>query len=505
MATGKPAYAQYAIPIGEDMMPSRPATRRFRMSCNVLAAWMAIATTGNAFGWSASGVVRSATGAPLAGVVVSVKDSASVPTVTTGATGSFTISSGAATGIDMDAVRNSIAIRKEGNYLLIRSPGQESTDLTLIDLSGAVLWRAHVALNAGEARVSMPVRTTAAILRMHRGDDVLSWSMMLQRDDGWVASSSSSQPALSARSAAAFPTLLFKKSGYQDTSYAMTSNAATGLQIVLRDAVAVATCPDAKLSAGDFNKTVSVKGVPRSYILHVPSGYKGTSAVPLVVDFHPIGGSATAEEGASPYKAVADADGAVTVYPNGIQSANMGQAWNVGPCCTTADDTDFARTLVEETKKLACINPKRVYAVGFSMGGGMTHYSACHLADVFAATAPAAFDLLTANVDACKPTRPITMVIFRSTGDPVVSYAGAYSSAVTGMPITFLGAKASFKKWAELDKCTGSPSAEDANGCSTYSTCADGVQVTLCTKQGGGHDYGNASVGWPILKKYTLP
>jgi len=487
------------------MSPSRPATRKQSLPSGALAVWVAIAAAGSAFGWNASGVVRSTTGTPLAGVVVSVKDSASVPTVTTDASGSFSIASGNPTGLTTDALRNSIAVRREGSDLLIRCPGQESTELTLTDLNGTLLWRAHVVLNAGEARVSVPVRSTAAILRMHRGDEILSWSMILQREDGWVASSSSSSLALAARSAAAFPTLLFKKSGYQDTSYAMTSSAATGLPIVLHDAATVATCPDAKLSAGDFNKTLSVKGVSRSYILHVPSGYKGTSAVPLVVDFHPIGGSATAEEGASPYKAVADADGAVTVYPNGIQSPNMGQAWNVGPCCTTADDTAFARALVAETKKLACINPKRVYAVGFSMGGGMTHYSACHLADVFAATAPAAFDLLTANVDACKPSRPITMVIFRSTGDGVVSYNGANSSVVTGMPITFLGAKASFKKWADLDKCTGSPSTEDANGCSTYSTCADGVQVTLCTKQGGGHDYGNATVGWPILKKYTLP
>lgn len=486
------------------MSPSRPATRKQSLPSGALAVWMAIAAAGSAFGWNASGVVRSATGTPLAGVVVSVKDSASVPTVTTDASGNFSIASGNPTGMSMDAARNSIAVRREGNDLLIRCPGQESTELTLTDLNGTLLWRAHVVLNAGEARVSVPVRSTAAILRMHRGDDVLSWSMMLQREDGWLASSSSPS-ALAARSAATFPTLLFKKNGYQDTSYAMTSSAATGLQVVLRDAAAVTTCPDAKLSAGDQNKTISVKGVNRSYILHVPSGYKGTTAVPLVVDFHPIGGSATAEEGASPYKAVADADGAITVYPNGLQSPNLGQAWNVQGCCTTADDTAFARALVAETKKLACINPKRVYAVGFSMGGGMTHYSACHLADIFAATAPAAFDLLKQNVDACKPVRPITMVIFRSTGDGVVSYNGAHSAMVTGMAIDFLGAKQTAAKWAEFDKCTGSPSAEDANGCSTYSSCADGVQVTLCTKQGGGHDYGNASVGWPILKKYTLP
>ena len=84
-------------------------------------------------------------------------------------------------------------------------------------------------------------------------------------------------------------------------------------------------------------------------------------------------------------------------------------------------------------------------------------------------------------------------------------YAGGASSVVAGMPVTFLGAKATRDKWAEIDQCTGSASAEDSNGCATYSTCKDGVQVTLCTKQGGGHEPGNASVGWPVIKKYTLP
>jgi polyhydroxybutyrate depolymerase len=124
---------------------------------------------------------------------------------------------------------------------------------------------------------------------------------------------------------------------------------------------------------------------------------------------------------------------------------------------------------------------------------------------VFAAVAPAAFDLLEENVPDCQPARPITVVSFRGTSDPIVTYEGGYSAVVSGMPITFLGAQATFEKWAEFNACSGSPSAEDSNGCSTYSECQDGTEVVLCTKQGGGHEAGNASVAWPILKRHTLP
>ena len=58
---------------------------------------------------------------------------------------------------------------------------------------------------------------------------------------------------------------------------------------------------------------------------------------------------------------------------------------------------------------------------------------------------------------------------------------------------------------AQINRGTGSPSAEHSNICSTCSSCEGSVPVTLQAKQGGTYEPGNASVGWPVLKKYTLP
>jgi polyhydroxybutyrate depolymerase len=265
------------------------------------------------------------------------------------------------------------------------------------------------------------------------------------------------------------------------------------------------TCPASVLPPGDTNKTVEVNGTSRSYVLHVPAAYDGTKAVPLIIDFHGLTGNGPGQRSGSPYPAQTDAEGVIMAFPSGLAGPS-GAAWNVGPCCVAnVDDVAFAKTLVAEVSKSACIDPKRVYATGFSMGGGMSHYLACHAADVFAAVAPAAFDLLEENVDDCEPARPISIVSFRSTGDGVVDYDGGYSAVVPGMPITFLGAEATFEKWADINECPSPASAANGQGCSTYSGCQGGVEVTLCTKQGGGHDQGTASVGWPLLKKYTLP
>ena len=454
-----------------------------------------------AFGWSASGTVRSTTGTPLSGVTVSVPETPSL-TTTTSATGTFTLSG--TTGIRLAPARASNwSARVHAGELEIQAPGDGPLALDLLDGRGRTFWTTSAMATNGFAKVQLPagLRPAAAVLRVAGLNQEFHVALVVGPEGARVA-----PHIVAPRAAATWPTLLFRKTGFCDTTHALTDETSTNLSIAMRDTTPVATtCPSPKLAAGDQTRTIQVGGVSRTYILHVPSSYTGTSAIPLLVDYHPIGGSASGQLSGSPYKSRTDAEGAISAYPNGLASPNMGQAWNVKGCCTNANDTGFARALVADVKKVACVDPKRVYAAGFSMGGGMTHFTACHLADVFAAGAPAAFDLLKQNVDICKPSRPLTMVMFRGTNDNVVPYAGGYSAVVQGMAIDFLGAKATFQKWASLNQCTGSPSAEDGNGCSTYSTCAGGVQVTLCTKQGGGHEQGNAAVGWPILKKYTMP
>jgi polyhydroxybutyrate depolymerase len=249
---------------------------------------------------------------------------------------------------------------------------------------------------------------------------------------------------------------------------------------------------------------VQVGADSRSYVLHVAPAYDGTRATPLIVDFHGIGSSGADERGTSPYPAVVDPEGVVMAFPDGLRGP-IGTGWNVGPCCVAnVDDVAFTRAMVAQIQSVACIDPARVYAVGVLTGGGMAHYVACRAADVFAAVAPAAFDLLQENVGDCNPPRPITVISFRGTADSRVPYAGGPSSLVPGMPITFLGAQGTFEAWARIDRCVGAASQPDAAGCSSYAGCQGGVEVILCTKEGGREEPGDASIAWPVLARHTL-
>ena len=267
----------------------------------------------------------------------------------------------------------------------------------------------------------------------------------------------------------------------------------------------VVDCSGKTAKAGKKNMSVTVDGKRRTFIMYVPDTYDGTKPVPLLVDYHQIGGSGQGQFNDTKYRLQTDAEGVITLYPDGTKSADprkMGPGWNVGPCCSDDDDVKFSREMIAAVEEIACVDKKRVYAAGYSMGGGMTNHVACFMSDVFAAVAPAAMDLNTTNSAKCNPERPIPIIMFRGTNDNVCKYQGGDSGYGDGL--NFLGAEKNFKFWVEKNGCEGSPS-KNSDDCQEYSKCKDGTKVVLCTKQGGGHDQGDANIGWPFLKQFKLP
>jgi poly(3-hydroxybutyrate) depolymerase len=267
-----------------------------------------------------------------------------------------------------------------------------------------------------------------------------------------------------------------------------------------------AQCPSTNtLKAGDSSLTLQHGGRNRSYRVYVPSSVKSGTAVPLVFDFHGHGGSATQEESASGWKKKADQVGFVVVYPEGID-----KSWNVGSCCGLAmsenvDDVGFTRAMIEAISKAACIDAKRVYATGMSNGAGFAQRLACQAADVIAAIAAASADLVT---DPCTPARPISELSVRGLDDTMVAYAGGKTGS-TGWYSP--GAKGTLELWKEINECTGSVQTT-RQYCETYSSCAAGVEITLCSLPDTGHDTYNNAVGmsvpdvaWEMFQRQPMP
>ena len=232
--------------------------------------------------------------------------------------------------------------------------------------------------------------------------------------------------------------------------------------------------------------------------MHVPNSYPTDRRVPLVIRFHGLSGNGGAEIN-SGYRGVADREGFILAAPSGV-----GGAWNVGPCCTndsSVDDVVFAKAIVEDVARVANIDRSRVYATGFSMGGGMTHYLACHASDTFAAFAPEAFDLLQENVNQCNPPRAVPLLSQRAANDGLVRYNGG-QDCLTGTCINFLGAVATNDVWKQKNGCTSQTTQQGQ--CVISTQCTDGVEVGLCTNNAN-HSPADANIGWNFMSQFTLP
>lgn len=269
-------------------------------------------------------------------------------------------------------------------------------------------------------------------------------------------------------------------------------------------------CPDtlAALAAGDHTATLQHDGRARTYLLHVPSGVTGTVPTALVLDLHGAGGNGRQQRQMSGWDAVADREGFLAVYPDGIDGY-----WNVDDtCCGTAgreriDDVGFLRAIVEELGRASCIDRRRIYVTGFSNGGGLTHRMGCDAADLVAAIAPSDTDLRT---QPCQASRPISMIEFRGLDDTLEPYEGGVVGPPGGQYVS-PGGPGSLALWAEINECTGTPATTERY-CETYTQCAGGVETTLCSLPGVGHGcYNNtlgfdvASVAWSVFERQPLP
>lgn len=165
--------------------------------------------------------------------------------------------------------------------------------------------------------------------------------------------------------------------------------------------------------------------------------------------------------------------------------------WEYGP--GSADMTWVSEVLTDVESSL-CVDKRRVYVTGLSMGAFATSSIGCQFADRVAAIAPVSG---LRDFSWCRPSRPVPVIAFHGTDDAIVPYAGqsnsgsasgsaavAENTGVGPKPVTDNAAA-----WARRDGCTGGPErttiASDVV-LDRYS-CPSGVDVHLYSIIGGGH------------------
>jgi poly(hydroxyalkanoate) depolymerase family esterase len=126
----------------------------------------------------------------------------------------------------------------------------------------------------------------------------------------------------------------------------------------------------------------------RTYKKYVPTGADGSTEVPLVVMLHGCTQSPDQFKDETRMNEVAEAETFVVIYPDQTTSAHYNECWQwFNDANTTRANGELAliKGMVNDVKADHAIDDSRVYAAGFSAGGGFVPNLVVEYADVFAA------------------------------------------------------------------------------------------------------------------------
>lgn len=234
--------------------------------------------------------------------------------------------------------------------------------------------------------------------------------------------------------------------------------------------------------------TIVSGGQNRTYLIHLPGGYRAGSPTPVVLAFHGRKGTGNDIEAFSGI----DALNAIAVYPRGLPTAGDHEtAWQGAPGAS-ADDVRFVSDLLDRLRVTLCVDPHRVFATGKSEGGGFAALLSCRLPDRIAAFATVSAAFYPGTQAGCASARPVPIVDFHGTGDTIMKYGGGTSHQQHYPSIP--DQMASF---ATRDHCTGSSSSPIGPDVTrlTWHGCAPGAALEHYRIAGGGHTWPGAPAG----------
>lgn len=227
---------------------------------------------------------------------------------------------------------------------------------------------------------------------------------------------------------------------------------------------------------GDHKLSMPWDGKDRTYLLHAPPDFNPGTPIPVVIALHFYPGDGAGIRETSGLDAVADREGFLAVYPDGVNSG-----FNALVCCGAEDDVGFVRALVEQLRGTWGADPDRVYATGISNGGDLSYRLAVELPGVFAAIAPVSGGFLGPKPQdaAYAPKTPVSVLTFIGGQD---RYAADFEAGLA--------------TWHQRKGCRpGGRDAVAAGVTRTAALCGDGSEVVAYRLAQMGHSWPGAPTG----------
>ncbi len=248
-----------------------------------------------------------------------------------------------------------------------------------------------------------------------------------------------------------------------------------------------------------FDPTVAheivVDGQPRTYRVYMPGAYDGHTPVPVVLAFHGDLQTGRGLRKITRLDDLSDREGFLAVYPEGIN-----RSWNDGRGSSRAGDVDdvaFVRAMLDSLERQYAINPRRVYATGFSRGASFSVRLACEVSDRIAAVAAVATRVVERVVNDCRSSQrsAASAMFVNGTADRWVRWEASGRAGA---------------RWAELLGCQLVPDIVTLPDLSddgtrvrreSYDSCPGGREAVMYAIEGGGHTWPG---GRPYLPRFLF-
>jgi polyhydroxybutyrate depolymerase len=242
---------------------------------------------------------------------------------------------------------------------------------------------------------------------------------------------------------------------------------------------------------------VQVGSQNRTYILHTPSQLAQKKPLPVVIALHGGMGTGASMEAKTGFSTLADREGFLVAYPDGIAGPGGKGSWNVGwvdsySSRQKTDDVAFLKKLIEVVIEKHHADPQRVYLTGGSNGGMMTHVMAAKYPKLCAAVAVV---VASVPLDYEPPKSPVPILFINGDADEEIPFDGGMSrnalvKARQQKPFTPISELVA--KWAKANGAVDKPvvSREGSVVTNTYAATKSGAETVFIRLEGTGH-------GWP--------
>jgi polyhydroxybutyrate depolymerase len=229
-------------------------------------------------------------------------------------------------------------------------------------------------------------------------------------------------------------------------------------------------------------EALSRGAVAGTYDISVPPAYRPGRPSALILGFYGFDSDPTQFSALTGLPARGSSDDDIVVVPH---TQGTESEWQLDAHGT---DAAFVDGLVESLEASYCIDQRAIFAAGFSAGAAFAIIYSCARQDHIAAIATVAVEFQLG----C--TRPMSILAFHGTKDPLVPYQnGAIGLSLPGVKVR--GTQLNMGDWARLDRCRVVPLRTRIGSQVTrqqWSGCAPGTSVVLYTVVGGGHSWPGA-------------